>query len=57
MRGSERIGTLKKGDQFKVATVVDGWLGTVVEEGGREKRGWVWHEHVEAAGTPLLSEN
>ena len=44
MRGSERLGTLDKGHQFKVLKVLNGWLGTVVEDGGQSIRGWVWHE-------------
>ncbi len=44
MRGSERLGTLDKGHQFKVLKVLDGWLGTVVEDDGQVIRGWVWHE-------------
>ena len=44
MRGSERLGTLDKGHQFKVLKVLNGWLGTVVEDGGQAIRGWVWHE-------------
>ncbi len=44
MRGSERLGTLDRGHQFKVLKVLHGWLGTVAEGDGQVIRGWVWHE-------------
>ncbi len=44
MRGSERLGTLDRGHQFKVLKVLHGWLGTVAEDDGQVIRGWVWHE-------------
>lgn len=52
MRGSELVGTLEKGRQFKVLRVVNGWLGVVVDDGGEAKRGWVWHQDV----SPIADE-
>lgn len=46
MHGTNLVGTLGKGREFKVLRVVNGWLGAVVEEDGQVKRGWVWHQDV-----------
>jgi hypothetical protein len=46
MHGTNLVGTLEKGREFKVLRVVNGWLGAVVEEDGQVKRGWVWHQDV-----------
>ena len=39
MHGTNLVGTLGKGREFKVLRVVNGWLGAVVEEDGQVKRG------------------
>lgn len=46
MHGTNLVGTLEKGREFKVLRVVNGWLGAVVEEDDQVKRGWVWHQDV-----------
>lgn len=48
MRGTNLVGVMAKGTQFKVLKVVDGWLGTVTEVSGKTLDGWVWHKDVSA---------
>lgn len=51
MRGTNIVGSLANGMQFKVSKVVDGWLGVVTEVDGKVINGWVRHEHVSAVTT------
>jgi len=57
MRGSDLVGTLEKGHQFKVLRVVNGWLGIVIEDDGQAKRGWVWHQDVSSVAEASRPNN
>lgn len=46
MSGPNQVGTLAKGREFQVTRVINGWLGAVVEENGKELKGWIWHRNV-----------
>jgi hypothetical protein len=47
MVGPREVGVLDSGQPFTVSRVVNGWLGAIVEQDGKELRGWVWHRNVE----------
>lgn len=51
MRGTNVVGDIAKGAEFKVTGVIGGWLGIVTEIDGKKLNGWVWHENVSAAAT------
>lgn len=48
VKGSETLGTLKKGDAFEVLKVQGPWLGAQIEINGKKTSGWVSLNQVQA---------
>lgn len=49
MDGTNVVGTVPNGLQFKVNKVLNGWLGTVVDVDGQALKGWIRRGNVELA--------
>ncbi|GIW95600.1 MAG: hypothetical protein KatS3mg110_3641 [Pirellulaceae bacterium] len=57
MLGREVLGTLPQGTQFKVLKVINGWVGGVIDVGGKQLNGWVWHADLAAATSSQTPQN
>lgn len=48
MSGKKQVGTMDRGQEFKVQKVTNGWLLAELQADGKTTRGWVWHESTRA---------
>lgn len=46
MSGRSVVGTLKKGVEFRVTGVANGWLGAEIKLEGNTFKGWIWNTEV-----------
>lgn len=48
--GEKTLGTLGRGERFKIIEIQGPWLGARVTVGGTERLGWIWRDSVTTPG-------